>query len=149
MISFKAVNPTDEKVMVLIQELNDYQISLYGKENCNLETPDSLAQHQAYMIGAFSVDILVGIGAIKIFDTYAEIKRMYVNAAFRGLSIAQTILVTLESYAQSKGIKRVCLETGYLHHAALLFYRKQGYREIESFGDYIPNAVSVYLAKSI
>jgi putative acetyltransferase len=149
MIIIKEVAPTDDNVIQLIEELNDYQISLYGIENCNLETPDSLIKNNAYMVGAFSEQHLIGIGAVKIFDLYGEVKRMYVKEQFRGHSIAQNILQELEDYVRKKNISSIYLETGNLHHAAIRFYIKQGYRQVESFGSYSPNAVSIYLAKHI
>lgn len=147
MISIKQVSPTDGNVQQLIRELNDYQLALYGIENCNLETPGSLVKNNAYMVGAFAEQHLIGIGAIKIYELYAEVKRMYVKEEFRGCSVAQNILHELEDHARKKGISSICLETGNLHHAAIKFYNRQGYQQIESFGSYKPNAVSVYLSK--
>ena len=148
-ISIKPVLPTNEQVTRLIGKLNDYQISLYGAERCNLETPESLVQNKAFMLGAFDEQTLAGIGAIKLADSYGEIKRMYVEEAYRGLSIAENILSRLEAYATQKGIVRIYLETGNKHQKALRFYRRQGYSQVERFGHYTPNEVSVYFEKTI
>ncbi|MDO1451772.1 GNAT family N-acetyltransferase [Rhodocytophaga aerolata] len=148
-ISIKRVFPTDERVMSLIDKLNTYQISLYGVERCNLESPQSLVQNKALMLGAYDGQTLVGIGAIKLADSYGEIKRMYVEEAYRGSSIAENILRHLEEYARQKGMLRICLETGNKHHQALRFYQKQGYSQIERFGDYSPNQVSMYFEKTV
>ena len=99
------------------------------------------------MTGAFSNTCLVGIEAIKCFENYAEIKRMYVEEDFRGLLIAEKILTALEKYAVQKGLVRICLETGNLHYAALKFYKKMAYTKVESFGYYKPNNASVYFEK--
>jgi putative acetyltransferase len=146
-IVYREVSPLDEAVVHLIDRLNQYQIHLYGVEKCNLEPPASLQQSQAFMIGAYSSGKLIGIGAVKLLSDYAEIKRMYVEEEFRGRAIAETILRHLEKYVLEKGIFRICLETGNKHASALAFYKKAGYTEIDKFGHYRPNEVSVYFEK--
>ena len=148
-IAIKQVRPTDEKVRDLIEKLNQYQISLYGIEHCNLESPEMLEANQAIMLGAFQNDTLVGIGAIKIMGFYAEIKRMYVDENYRGQSIAADLLNRLENIAQTNSIYHIYLETGNQHHAAIRFYKKQGYSQVESFGYYRPNGVSIYFQKQL
>jgi putative acetyltransferase len=148
-IAIKAVSPLNPDVRHLINQLDAYQIDLYGIEKCNLETPEALVHNQAYMIGAYAGDALIGIGGIKIYDTYAEVKRMFVDNKFRGKAIARLILEQLENYALRKGITKVFLETGKLHVEALGFYRKNGYSEVEKFGEYFPNEVSVYFSKEM
>ncbi|MBT1701529.1 GNAT family N-acetyltransferase [Fulvivirgaceae bacterium PWU4] len=145
----KQVLPTDKDVVSLIEKLNEYQIGLYGLAACNLESPESLLVNNAFMVGAFMEDTLIGIGAVKIVDTYAELKRMFVREEYRGLPCATLILTELENYARSKGIAVVFLETGNQHHAAIRFYKRMGYREVDSFGAYRPNDVSVYFSKEL
>jgi len=66
------------------------------------------------IVGGYSKEILVGIGAIKIFNDYAEIKRMYFTEDFRGTGLANKLLTKLEVYAAKKLKPRILLETGYL-----------------------------------
>jgi putative acetyltransferase len=146
-IVYREVSPLDEEVIHLIDKLNQYQIRLYGIDKCNLEPPASLQQNRAFMIGAYSNGRLIGIGAVKLLPDYAEIKRMYLEEEFRGRAIAESVLAYLEKYALEKGIFRICLETGNKHASALAFYKKAGYKEIEKFGHYRPNEVSIYFEK--
>jgi putative acetyltransferase len=148
-IIFKSVYPTDKDVIKLIEKLNQYQIALYRIEDCTLESPESLQNNHAFMIGAFSNNILVGIGAVKLLDTYAEIKRMYVDEQYRGLSIAENILQKLEVYSKQNNIETIRLETGNKHFAALRLYKKSGYYEIERFGNYKTNGISVFFEKQL
>lgn len=145
----KQVLPTDKDVVSLIEKLNNYQIGLYGLAACNLESPESLLVNNAFMVGAFIEGKLIGIGAVKIIDTYAELKRMFVSEDYRGLNCATLILTELENYARSNGIVVLFLETGNLHHAAIRFYKRMGYRQIDSFGAYSPNDVSIYFSKDL
>lgn len=148
-LSIKPVSVLDTSVIELIEQLNTYQIGLYGIERCNLESPESLHNHSAYMVGAYSGDILVGIGAIKLFDSFGEIKRMFVLENFRGMGISERILYALEDFAVRNGITKLCLETGRLQRTAIRLYKKCGYIEIERFGGYHPNDVSIYFERLI
>lgn len=64
------------------------------------------------MVGAYSDNLLVGIGSIILFDSYVEIKRMYVLEKFRGMGISERILYALEDFAVRNGMIKLCLETG-------------------------------------
>lgn len=148
-VMLKSVLPNDDNVQALIDKLNNYQIGLYGLEKCNLESPDEMIRNNAFMVGAFVQTALVGIGSIKVKREYAEIKRMYIDKPYRGIGIAEEIINSLEQHAKNSGAKNICLETGNKHFAAMKFYNRLGYRQIEQFGDYKPNDVSVYYEKRI
>ncbi len=148
-ITISPVSPADEQVQKLIAKLDQFQIALYGRENCHLDSIEVLLQSGAHMLGAFSGDILVGMGAIKIMGGYAEVKRMYVEESHRGRGIAEAILSRLEAYAIEQKINRICLETGVYHEAAMRLYRKLGYRVIEQFGEYKVNGLSVFFEKQV
>jgi putative acetyltransferase len=147
--SIKQVSPDNESVQKLIAKLDKYQIELYGIECCHLDSVAELKKADAYMMGAYHEKILAGIGAVKMFDGYAEIKRMFVEEAFRGSGVAEKILGSLENYARDKRRNTICIETGVHQYAALQFYKKLGYTEIEQFGSYTPNGLSVFLEKKI
>jgi putative acetyltransferase len=148
-IIVRPVSVDHELVQLLMDKLDQYQIGLYGMEHCHLDSVEVLQHSGAYMLGAYADDRLVGMGAVKLFDGYAEIKRMFVEEDFRGFGVAARILTALEAYAVQKGRKRICLETGYLHQSALRFYQRLGYSVVERFGSYTPNEVSIYFEKNI
>jgi len=143
------VSPDNESVQKLIDKLDKYQIELYGIECCHLDSVAELQKCGAYMMGAYSDDALIGIGAVKIFDKYAEVKRVFVEEEFHGSGVADKILSALEDYSAHKGKEKIYLETGTLQYSALNFYKRLGYSEIEKFGDYIPTDVSVFFEKKI
>jgi putative acetyltransferase len=149
LIYIKTVSPTDPEVIKLIELLNQYQIGLYGIKYCTLESPEQLLKNKAFMLGAFFGATLAGIGGIKLLDTYAEIKRMYITEDFRGAGIADQILHELEEYAWQNNIRTVRLETGTLHHSAQRLYERRGYTKTERFGDYPPNPISVFYEKRL
>jgi putative acetyltransferase len=148
-LTIRAVSPADAQVQELVHKLDTFQIELYGRGNCHLDSIEVLLQSGAHMLGAYQEEVLVGIGAVKIMNGYAEIKRMYVEENQRGKGIAERILAQLEAYAQVQGITEVKLETGVYHQAAQALYRKMGYDRIEVFGDYRENGLSVFMGKDL
>jgi DNA-binding MarR family transcriptional regulator/GNAT superfamily N-acetyltransferase len=78
----------------------------------------------------------VGCGAVKLHgDEPAEIKRMWVDAAARGLGLGRRILRELEAYAEAHGATVVHLETNQSLAEAIALYRSAGYDEVEAFND--------------
>ena len=143
------VSPDNKEVKELINKLDKFQISLYGIEYCNLDSIEELKENKAYILGAYVDETLVGIGAVKLFETYGELKRMFLEEAYRGKGIAEKIIWKLENHIEKMGLKKIYLETGYLQKSALNFYKKLGYYEVEQFGSYKPNQVSIYLLKEV
>jgi len=138
----------NEEVKRLVDALDQYQIGLYGAASCNLEPITELQSSGAVLLGAFNATVLMGIGAVKLGTTYAEIKRVYFKPEYR-CSGAATVLVTeLEAQVWARGLTSIYLETGRLQYAALRFYERLGYTRVERFGLYQPNAVSIYMKKS-
>jgi len=143
------VSYTDPGVALLVDLLDKYQIGLYGILPCNLDSIAVLEKSRAYLLGAYHAGNLIGIGAVKLFAGYAEVKRMYIQNEFRGRGFAGDILSALENYTKNAGINKIYLETGYLQEQAIAFYKKCGYVQIEKFGTYEPNGTSVYFSKDL
>ena len=134
----------------LIAALDDFQIGLYGAENCVVEDGLALAKRGAvFYAGTNDAGEMVGIGALIPFDRYAEIKRVFVAEQYRGIGIGGQILTSLEEYAQSLNIGTICLESGVLQPSAQRLYEKSGYKVIDSFGKYKANPLSVFFRKQI
>ncbi len=78
----------------------------------------------------------VGCGALKFHGTGpAEVKRMWVSGAVRGLGLGRRILTELEQRAARKGIEVLRLETNRSLHEAIMLYRAAGYQEVAAFND--------------
>jgi DNA-binding MarR family transcriptional regulator/GNAT superfamily N-acetyltransferase len=78
----------------------------------------------------------VGSGALKLHpDGTAEIKRMWVAPAARGLGLGRRLLGDLEARAAAAGASRVRLETNGTLAEAVSLYRSAGYREVAAFSD--------------
>jgi ribosomal protein S18 acetylase RimI-like enzyme len=77
----------------------------------------------------------VGCGALRLRDTHAEIKRMWVSPEVRGLGLGRRLLTELESAATERGVRTLRLETNRSLAEAIGLYRAAGYREVPAFND--------------
>jgi ribosomal protein S18 acetylase RimI-like enzyme len=76
----------------------------------------------------------VGCGALRFHENAAaEIKRMWVAEAVRGLGVGRRMLAELESHARASGARAVRLETNRSLTEAIAMYRSSGYREVGAF----------------
>ena len=88
--------------------------------------------------GAFLVARLreqpVACGALKLHGRApAELKRMWVAPAARGLGLGARLLLALEDRAREAGAKVVHLETNRSLTEAIALYQRSGYREVPAF----------------
>jgi putative acetyltransferase len=143
-------SPRQDDVARLIHELDRYQESLYPPESNHLLGVDTLAAADVRFFVARRGSEALGCGALRIDrDGYAEVKRMFVVPAARGLKLGQRILDRLEEQARREGVTCVRLETGVHQAVALALYRGAGYVERGPFGDYQPDPLSVFMEKTL
>jgi DNA-binding MarR family transcriptional regulator/GNAT superfamily N-acetyltransferase len=78
----------------------------------------------------------VGCGALKFHDgAPAELKRMWVAPAVRGLGLGRRLLTELEAQAAGRQVRTLRLETNHALDEAIGLYRAAGYREVTAFND--------------
>lgn len=78
----------------------------------------------------------LGCGALKLHgEAPAEIKRMWVAPAARGLGVGRRLLEALERHAREAGVATAHLETNRALTEAIALYRACGYREVAPFND--------------
>jgi len=102
---------------------------------------NSAADHEMTLpAGEFLVAVLhgepVGCGALKFHPSApAEVKRMWVSPAARGLGLSRRLLAELEAEAARHGVRVLRLETNRALTEAISLYRTAGYREVAAFND--------------
>jgi GNAT superfamily N-acetyltransferase len=102
------------------------------------------------VVVALDGDTPIGCGAFKPFDEKTvEVKRMYVLPEWRGKGVAPQILAELEGWATELGYGRCVLETGLRMPDAVAFYTKNGYQQMENFGQYVGVENSVCFQKEL
>lgn len=81
-------------------------------------------------------DEAVGCGVLKLHGAEpAEIKRMWVSPAARGLGVGRRLLGELERLAAEAGAPATQLETNRNLPEAIAMYRSSGYVEVPAFND--------------
>ena len=76
----------------------------------------------------------VGCGAIKLHrNAPAELKRMWIAPAARGIGLGRRLLLELEQHARDLGARMVRLETNRALGEAIALYRRSGYVEVDAF----------------
>jgi ribosomal protein S18 acetylase RimI-like enzyme len=68
-------------------------------------------------------------------DGIAEVKRMWVSPAVRGLGLGRRLLAELEAQAARHGARLLRLETNRTLIEAIAMYRAAGYGEVTAFND--------------
>jgi len=114
--------------------------------------PSKLFASDITVFGARIDGELVGVGAMRKLDAdHAELKSMHTLAKSRGLGIGKAIVMHIEDFAISQGIKRLSLETGTneAFRPARKLYKSLGYIECEAFGEYILSDDNMCMSKEI
>jgi GNAT superfamily N-acetyltransferase len=92
----------------------------------------------------------VGCGAVRPLEPgVGEVKRMFVEPAWRGRGIARRILAALEECARGAGFHTLRLETALRQPEAIGLYESAGYRHIACWGVYAGNPLSVCFERAI
>lgn len=103
-----------------------------------------------HVVLAYDNGTPVGCGAIKQFAPDAmEVKRMYILPEHRNKGIATIILSELERWAGELSYARCVLETGKRQPEAIELYKKNGYKVIANYGQYVGIENSVCFEKGL
>lgn len=147
-ISIKIVNPDDEKVLAITEELSENLYLRFGSDGKNsFQYWENENSKFVFVIAEINSEI-VGCGAIRPIDqNIGEVKRMY--AKYPGKKIGQTILGFLENEAVNLGYTNLVLETRVKNESAVQFYQKQGYKVIPNYGKYTDRPEAICLEKSL
>lgn len=99
------------------------------------EAQDMRAPRGTFVI-ALSDGLPLGCAGLKGTDKgYAEVKRLWVSPAARGLGLARRLMTALETCAQGLGVTVLRLDSNSALHEAVALYRATGWTEIERFND--------------
>jgi GNAT superfamily N-acetyltransferase len=92
----------------------------------------SEARRNAFWVVENTNDIIgtFGIESRNVTDT--ELRRMYLDRGYRGSAIAERMLDFAEARARAFGFTKMVLSTAQIQHAAVKFYRKNGFRQTRS-----------------
>jgi len=146
------LDPAAPVALELMRALNAQLAAISGDSGASRFDPDSVRQERALFMVALGVQGEgLGCAALRPLGSaqpgVAELKRMYAAPGTRGVGSA--LLRHLELQALDLGYRELWLETRPVNARALAFYRRHGYREIASYGDYALRPDSICLGKAL
>lgn len=142
--------PRQDAVLDLIRQSDALMASLYPAESNHMLDIAALERPEVRFFVARRDGRVVGCGALVVGeDGEAELKRMFVDPATRGLKIGRDLLARIEAEARSLGARVVRLETGIHQPEAIGLYRRSGYEDCGPFGDYRPDPLSLFMEKPL
>ncbi|MFC4852590.1 GNAT family N-acetyltransferase [Actinophytocola glycyrrhizae] len=122
----------------------------YGSDDHEPGPPPSAADVDVFLVAVGHDGTAIACGALRcLSEDAAEVKRMYVVPERRGSGVATSVLRALETAAAERGRRTLRLETGTEQPDAQRFYRREGYREIPLFGNYVGSALSVCFERAL
>ncbi len=143
-------SPRQHGVIRLLELSDAYAQSLYPPESNHLVDLSTLEKPSVSFFVARNGEAIVGCCAlVEAGDGTAEIKRMFVDPEARGLKVASKLMHALEALAVDRKLVAIQLETGIYQPEAIGLYRKYGYEEIEPFGSYLPDPLSLFMEKRL
>ncbi len=147
MIRLVRTNSQDQDFISLVKYLDADLAEKDGEEH-SFYSQFNKIDLLKYVVVAYDGKQPLGCGAIKVYDpSTMEVKRMYVSPESRGKGIATFLLTELEIWAGELGLTKCILETGKRQPDAIALYKKNGYKLIGNYGQYIGMENSVCFEK--
>jgi putative acetyltransferase len=114
---------------------DDYAIGGCGLNEEILALPGVYAQPGNFILLAYdSFGNAMGCLALTQFDKeIGEVKRMYVNPAYRGRGVGQSLMSMLVAKARAQGYKKLYLDSLHRFKAAHAIYFSQGFALCEPY----------------
>jgi putative acetyltransferase len=135
-ITVERIFSATEELRTLIEELDAELSDIYPPEQQHGLSISDLFQPHIHFFLARVNGTAVGCAGVALYDSFAEVKRMYVQNTARGQGVADALLASLETDAQAAGLKMLRLETGKELAAAIRFYARCGFQPCNAFEPY-------------
>ena len=150
-ISFRWTDGSDPVFLRFYRETEAYYNSLVGgEENRKAFIPYNLSESITDVLIASDGDIPVGCAGLKKYSAGdVEVKRVWVEPAYRGNRVALRMMERLEAKAREKGFSRTILQTRPVMEDAVALYRRLGYHLIPDYPPYDRLDGVVCLAKDL
>ncbi|GAA3413021.1 GNAT family N-acetyltransferase [Paenibacillus hodogayensis] len=149
-LTLQTVKPNHNDLIALLSKLDRYLYSLYPAEEVFVIDLDEPKANDVVFVIAYLDNTAVGCGAYRPLDGQScELKRIFVDPAYRNKGIASRLLSFLEQEAARAGFTAAVLETGIMQPESIGLYKKFGFVEIERFGEYADSLSSICMGKKL
>ncbi|RIJ53414.1 GNAT family N-acetyltransferase [Clavibacter lycopersici] len=150
MLTVAPESPRAADVLPLLRQADDFALALYPAENYHaLDVTDLERPGVTFLVARDDGRALGTAAVVDGGDGSAELKRVYVTDAARGLGVGRALLVAAEERARALGATTMRLETGLPQTAAIAMYERGGYRHVPRFGPYAADPTSVCMERDL
>jgi len=140
----------DPLAQYLVEAVQQEYVQRYGGRDAAVVEPAEFLPPQGLFLVAEIDGVPAGCGAWRAFPAGGvEVKRGYVEPAFRRRGLARHLMAALESSAAAAGHRSVVLNTGQEQPEALALYEELGYRPVAGYGIYACAPDAVFLGKDL
>ena len=141
---------TDPLAQELVGRVQREYVQRYGGPDDAVVSPEEFESPHGLFLVAEVDGAPAGCGAWRsLGDGRAEVKRVYVEPAFRRRGLAQVVVDAIEADATRAGIRSLVLNTGHRQPEAIALYAALGYTDVEGFGIYACEPEAVFLGKEL
>jgi GNAT superfamily N-acetyltransferase len=146
----RAVGYADPVAQHLIERVQQEYVVRYGGRDAAAVDPAEFSPPLGLFLVAEVDGVPAGCGGWRAQGQgTAELKRMYVEPAFRRRGIAALVLAELERTAAAAGIGHLLLNSGQRQPEALALYARAGYLPAPGYGVYADSPDAVFLGKDL
>ena len=134
----------------LVERVQQEYVVRYGGPDGVVVDPSEFRPPAGVFLVAEVEGVAAGCGAWRVHaPETVEIKRMYVEPAFRRRGLARVLVEALEASAATAGHRSVVLNTGLAQPEALALYEAVGYRRVPGYGIYADSPSAVFLGREL
>jgi GNAT superfamily N-acetyltransferase len=114
------------------ERFEEYITTSINGELSQLRDIFSEAKRNAFWVVTIDGQIVGMFGIESRSEDSTELRRMYLDRAYRGRGIAQHMLQYAEARARDLGFAKLILSTAEIQEAAIAFYGKSGYQLVRT-----------------
>lgn len=149
-VALRALPYDDPLAQELVEKVQLEYVARYGGRDAAAVRPEEFTPPQGTFLVAEVDGVPAGCGAWRALrEGVAEVKRVYVEPAFRRRGIARAVMAALEDGAARAGLRSVVLNTGRQQPEAVALYADLGYLPVEGYGVYACAPDAVFLGKDL
>jgi GNAT superfamily N-acetyltransferase len=149
-VALRAVPYDDPLARALVDRVQQEYVTRYGGPDEAVVDPAEFRPPAGLFLVAEVAGVPAGCGAWRAHEPgVAEVKRVYVEPAFRRRGLAQLLMAALEDSAAAAGHRSVVLNSGPEQPEALALYAALGYTPVPGYGVYADAPGAVHLGKRL